>query len=86
MARRDDPDTSHEAAKRANPERARRVADLLKDGIPRTDEQIAEAAQLTISSACHGRLVLERAGKLELVGKTTTSNGGRARMWKWRGT
>jgi len=90
LFRTTDPATSKAAAKQADVTgRAKAVADVMRDGVPRTDEQIAAAMAergLTYShtSACHGRLSLCRDGLLVQAGTATTAHGRQSIVWQWR--
>jgi len=86
-----DPETSKAAAALADTKgRGKAVADIMRDGQPRTDEQI-HAAMLerglsySLTSACHGRLSLCRDGLIVQVGTAETAHGRRSIVWKWRG-
>ena len=74
-ARASDPPESHEAAAgKADEIAGEQVASVLRDGKPRTDEQIyAELKQrgydLSDSRARHGRLHLQRGDKVKKAGR-----------------
>ncbi len=90
LVRRTDPDTSRDAADLANVSgRAAAVAEIMKDGKPRIDEEIHSAMDAkgpiyTRTSICHGRKTLLDLGFLVLTGQTReTVSGRQSREYVW---
>ena len=85
QARQRDPGTSKQAADKAPTGRAAAVLELMQDGNPRTDEQIAESLDgYTDTSARHGRKALADRGMIEKIGETTTKHGRQTSVWRIR--
>jgi len=90
-ARATDPLTSHlagvQAAYSDSDQRVSMiVAGILSDGVARTDEEITVAASVaglteTADRLRHGRLMLQKQGRLLLVGKRHTECGSLANVW-----
>lgn len=86
-----DPNTSYEAAIKVNSKRARSVAKIMCDGIPRTDAVIAR--EMTSrwgypeegSSARHGRKQLEAHGYLRVFDVVPGPNGRNMQRYVWTG-
>lgn len=89
-----DPETSLESARRAakaSPQATAAVRQVMRDGIPRIDEEIRLACQrpgidytASLATIQHGRLALSSAGFLVETGETRrTTNGMPSRVWVW---
>lgn len=88
--RRSDPETSRRAARVSRSRAAGIVFEIMRDGIPRIDEEIHAAAadaghKITADRIRHGRLELVDIGVLEQDGEVATSVGARSRRWKLAG-
>lgn len=88
VARREDPETSHEAADSVDRERIgavqRAVLRVLRDG-PRCDESIAQLCRLAVSPSGlrSRRAELVARGLVEWAGTySLTSSGRRTRVWR----
>ena len=86
----DRPKTSRAAAAAADVTgRAAAVAAVMRDGTPRTDEQIHEAMvaaghPYTDTSARHGRLTLAKDGLIVKVGVVASQHGRQMMVWQWK--
>jgi hypothetical protein len=90
LVRRDDPETSYEAAlkaTRAAPQAAAAVRYLMTDGVERIDEEIWKGCRemgyiSSFDTVRHGRLALSKSGFLRSAGKKRlTSNNSNSLVW-----
>ena len=93
LSRSSDPSTSHRAAKNAaakHPDThvAALVKEVMEDGVPRTDPEIAEAVQRinggapTADRIRHGRLHLSRLKLIVEDGRKRLPSGATGRAWR----
>lgn len=86
LSRNSDPSTSNRAAALAPKGRALAVMKLMRDGMKRTDEHIANGLDgYTDTSARHGRKALSDAGVVVCVGEAKSESGRATRVWQYRG-
>lgn len=83
--RRTDPETSLFEARNVDSDEtvAAVVSEIMADGVPRMDEEIADAqVKYSASRIRHGRLYLSKRGQLITTGvKRRTRDGGLSRVW-----